>query len=64
MEWNGGKIVKGLRSGKERAGRWFLEEGLNGMEWRENSQRVGEWKGKGEKMVLGRGIKWNGMAGK
>jgi hypothetical protein len=34
------------------------------MEWRENSQRVGEWKGMGEKMVLGRGIKWNGIAGK
>jgi hypothetical protein len=34
------------------------------MEWRGNSQRAGEWKGKGRKMVLGRGIKWNGMAGK
>ncbi len=54
MEWNGGKIVKGLGRGKERAGKWFLEEGLNGMEWRGNSQRFGEWKGKGEKMVLGK----------
>jgi hypothetical protein len=41
-----------------------LEEGLNGIEWRENSQRVGYWKGDGEKMVLGKGIKRNGMAGK
>jgi hypothetical protein len=45
-----------LGSGKERARKWFLEEGLNGMEWRENSKRVGKWKGKGGKRVDGEGV--------
>ncbi len=29
MEWNGGKIVKGLESGKERAGRGLMGRGQN-----------------------------------
>ncbi len=34
-----------------------MEEGLNGMEWRENTvvKGLGEWKGKGGKMADGEG---------